>query len=422
MVWVQTPAVFAFRPWSVFHKGNPHMTDRPLRVLHFDHTARWSGGEIALLRMVEAMDPGLVDSTVLLAEDGPLRTALESGGTKVLVEPLAAEVRNARKESIDARSTGRVRAIGVVFSYVLRVARIARSLRADVIHTNSLKADLIGGFAGRLAGIPVVWHVHDHIEEPYLPRFAVVAFRLLVRILPRHVVGVSSSVLERIFPGGGDRGWRCGTVVHGGIDPEGGGSWPEAAPAPRHGNPPVIGIVGRLARWKGQHVFLEAARLLRERGIDARFVIVGTALFGEDDYAAELRRFVESSDLGAIVEFAGFSDRIPETLRTFDVCVHASISPEPFGQVVIEAMAAGVPVVAADAGGVKEIVEDGVSGLLVPPGDASALADAIAGLLSDRDRSDAIAGAGYARMASTFTAANTARKMERVLTHVARRR
>ncbi|MFM7322834.1 MAG: glycosyltransferase family 4 protein [Armatimonadota bacterium] len=398
------------------------MIDRPLRVLHLDHTARLSGGEIALARMLAAMDLDLVRPMVVLAEDGPLHAALASSGVAVEVEPMSADLREIRKDSVDFRVVAKVRAVGILLAYSVRIARLARAQKIDVIHTNSLKAAFYGALAGRMARIPVVWHIRDHIDPTYLPAPAVRAVRWMAGWLPSHVVANSASTLERVLPATGGREGARATVVHGGIDPPGGGSWPVEAPAPPHGDPPVVGIVGRIARWKGQHVFVDAARRLRDRGIVARYIIVGTALFGEEDYERELRAAVADAGMVDDIEFAGFSERVHETMRSLDVFVHASISPEPFGQVVIEAMAAGVPVVAANDGGVREIVEDGVSGVLVTAGDSLALADAIGGLLSDRPRADAIARAGYARMATRFSAQRTARRMERVFLDVHARR
>ena len=141
----------------------------------------------------------------------------------------------------------------------------------------------------------------------------------------------------------------------------------DSGPAPHSGDLRV-GILGRLDPWKGQHVFLDAfAAAFGDGGAEA--VIVGTKLFGDDGYLEELERQVKALGLEGRVEFRGFRDRVDDELRSLDVLVHASTIPEPFGQVVVEGMAAGLAVVAADAGGPAEVITHGVDGLLYPPGD-----------------------------------------------------
>jgi glycosyltransferase involved in cell wall biosynthesis len=135
-------------------------------------------------------------------------------------------------------------------------------------------------------------------------------------------------------------------------------------------------------------------------------------MFGEDEYEAELKRI--AAPLGDSVQFLGFRSDVPAVLRDLDIFVHASTTPEPFGQVVIEAMAEGVPVIASDGGGVREIVEHGVSGLRTPMGDAAGLADAIEQLLADPARGNRLARAAHERVRTHFTASQNARKIEAV--------
>ena len=115
----------------------------------------------------------------------------------------------------------------------------------------------------------------------------------------------------------------------------------------------------------------------------ARFVIIGAALFGEDGYEREIRQLSAQLGLEEVVEFAGFRPDVQCAIAELDLVVHASTTGEPFGQVIIEGMAAGKPVVATNGGGVPEIVEDGQTGILVPMGDAPALAEAICRVLAD---------------------------------------
>ena len=143
-----------------------------------------------------------------------------------------------------------------------------------------------------------------------------------------------------------------------------------------------------------------------------RFQIVGSALFGEDSLEGELRQLAGSLGIGERIEFMGFRKDVPEIISAGTLVVHASTVPEPFGQVIVQAMAAGKPVVATRGGGVLEIVDDGVSGLLVPMKDADAMANAICEILSDPVRARKMGEAGRERFLEKFTIEKTVEAVE----------
>ncbi len=130
-------------------------------------------------------------------------------------------------------------------------------------------------------------------------------------------------------------------------------------------------------------------------------VLVGSAMFGEDDYEAELRRQVERLGLVDRVRFAGFVEDVGSELDEADCVVHASVIAEPFGQVVVEAMAAGRAVIASDLGGPREVVTDGVDGLLCPPDDPAALAERLVRLARDPELRAALGRAAVVRARAT---------------------
>ncbi len=368
--------------------------ERKLRVVYLDHCARPSGGELALARLLPALEG--VEPHVVLAEEGPLVGILHQAGVSVEVLPMA---EGARRLSRDRVRPGRVggAAVGAASAYVLRLARRLRTLRPDLVHTNSLKAAVYGALAARLAGVPVVWHIRDRVAPDYLPAPAVAALRGLARVLPSHVIANSQATLACLPVAEGRA-----SVVPSPVE------LPREAPIagealmPRAGGPLTVGMVGRLAPWKGQDLFLRAFATAFPDGPE-RAVLVGEALFGEDDYAGELRSLSARLGLEGRVDWRGFRADVGAELRGLDVLVHASVVPEPFGQVVVEGMAAGLPVVAAGAGGPAETVTDGVDGLLYPPGDVGALAERLRLLASDPDLRARLGRAG-ARRAQAFSA------------------
>lgn len=386
-------------------------------VLFLDHTAKWSGGEIALLRTLQEMDTSRLRPVVALGEDGPFADHLRDSQIDVRIVPLGLSAREVRKGSLTPSALlGKVGVAGDYVRYVVVISRLAREVGASLIHCNSLKADLYGAFAGRKAKIPVLWHVRDHIDPSYLPGPVVRVFQNLAARMPAFVVCNSQSTLDKLFPPNNAK-WatRLGTcaVVHDGLT----NTDLAGVPAPLvsglwKNDPPRVGIVGRLVEWKGQHVFLEAARRVLETGAKAEFVLIGGALFGETDYEADLRK--QAAPLGEAVSFTGFRSDVPALLKNLDILVHASITPEPFGQVVTEGMAVGLPVIATNAGGVPEIITSGENGFLTPMGDDKALADALQTLLHDPTQAQTLAHQGWQHVRANFTARQTAKRLEAV--------
>ena len=395
--------------------------NRRRRILFVDHTATMGGGEIALLHLVTHLDHTRFIPVVLLCADGPLASRLIEAGIETHILPLAVSVAAARKDSLGGSTMLRGKDIARTLHYVEKVRRLIRALKIDLVHTNSLKADLIGGIAGRFALKPVIWHVRDRIEDDYLPHRVVRLFRLLCRFVPNFVVANSHATLSTLaLPGtkqsaaiysGVEFDGRM-RVVHDGINHIDHSNAAEAAQ--KSLGRARIGLVGRISPWKGQHIFLHAAALVLQQYPETKFQIIGAALFNENGYEEEIRALASSLDLNASVEFTGFRSDVPELIAGLDILVHASTTGEPFGQVVVEGMAAGKPVVATNGGGIPEIVQDGVTGLLVPMGDAERMAAAICSLLADPARAEEMGRCGQIRAKDHFAIELTARRVESV--------
>jgi glycosyltransferase involved in cell wall biosynthesis len=412
-----------------------HFDHRPdgsaaIRVLFFDHTAELGGGEIALWNLLVHINRAAVKPIVVLGADGPLAERLRSD-FETHVVALPSSVGGRKKDSLGVATLFQIPVMFATLAYVWRLRGFIRKNGVDVVHTNSLKGHIIGGIAGRLAGRPVVWHLRDRIEDDYLPRSVVRMVRALSRVIPTSIIAVSRATLRTVVSPGanaqGDQGTDSGVeasgrntnavVVHDGtvVRPlrgkEGGGKRSSCR----------IGLIGRISPWKGQHIFLQAAAQVLKRFPDARFVIIGAPLFGEDGYNSEIQQLPRNLGIAGAVEFAGFRNDIGDVIDELDMVVHASTVGEPFGQVIIEGMAAAKPVVATNGGGVPEIVNDGVTGILVPMGDAQAMADAMCALLSDPERAREMGILGRQRVLDHFTVARTAAKVEAVLGQTLRR-
>ncbi|MEN9856598.1 MAG: hypothetical protein RLZZ157_1724 [Pseudomonadota bacterium] len=170
-------------------------------------------------------------------------------------------------------------------------------------------------------------------------------------------------------------------------------------PTPR----PRVILPARLTAWKGQMVLIEALALLKERGLTAEVVLVGDAQ-GRDQYVARLKEACARLDLTDDVHFVGHCSDMPAAFALCDVAVTPSIEPEAFGRTAIEAQAMGLPVIASDLGGARETVAHGATGLLVPPNDPAALADALQQILTqDSATRRNMSAAGQARARALFS-------------------
>lgn len=354
------------------------------------HTAAPGGAERYLADLVRGAEPW----EAAFLGDGPVAEELSSSGAPVVV------LRGGdRLQSIGQGTSWRAGAAAIadLVRASLRIARIAREY--DVLVANSQKSLPVLVAAGVLARRPVVWVLHDLMTDPAFStvnRRVAVALSRCVR-----VVGVNSRATGAAFVAVGGQAAKV-RVVPNGFDTD------VPDPGPDHGRAlrelvglderPVVGLFGRLAPWKGQDVLLRALPSLP----DVQAVLVGGPLFGADDVERDLRALVDSLGLADRVRFLGHREDVPTLMAGVDVVVHCSTVPEPFGRVLVEAHLARRPLVATDGGGVREIVTDGVDGLVVPPGDPHALTASVRRLLADRDLGQRLADAGRGRSAGRY--------------------
>lgn len=382
---------------------------RRLRVLALDHTAEAGGAELALLRLCDAVSAD-VDVRVLLFADGPLVPAFAARRVPVRVAPLDPALARASREEIGSAGRGHLRRARAALRFQHVLYREIRAADPDVVHTNSLKADLLALLPAVLARRPLVWHVHDRVAADYLPRSLVLLVRAL-SWLPAALV-TNSAATAATLP-------RPSTVARPGLDAR----QVRVSPRPRPDGAPVVGLVGRISPTKGQRELVRAAPRILRRHPGATFRVVGAATFGEDDYEAAVRAEAVSLGVSSQVRWVGAVPDPTVELDRLTVLVHASPVPEPFGQVVVEAMARGVPVVATDAGGVPEIVGRGraATGVLVPPGDVEALADAVLDVVDRPDEAEERAARAWADVRERFSVRVTADAVTGVWRRVGRR-
>ena len=365
----------------------------PRRILFVDHAGVMGGAEFSLLDIISAF--GRQAAVVLLA-DGPFRTELERRGVSVVVDPLGAAAR--------VRKAGIVPSPAALWDLIGAARRLAgRARDADLLYANSQKAFVVAALAGWLARRPVVWHLRDILGPPHFSATNTRGVIWLANRCARSVIANSQATADAFVRSGGHAS-RVRVVHNGIVSTPFDSVTADAAIGARsklgaHEGMPLVAHVGRFHPWKGQQVLLRALALEPR----AQAWIVGAPLFGEEAFAEELQALARELNLGDRVRFLGMRDDVPLLLGAADIVVHSSIYPEPFGRVVVEGMLAGKPVIAANAGGVCEIARDGETALLVPPGDAAALARAIGSVIDDPARARAMALRGRDHARSRFT-------------------
>ncbi len=390
-----------------------------LRVLYIETAPQAGGSTISLFELVRHLDRELLQPAVLLCATNPYAARFSSLGVPVIRTALHCSLRapyypaplaRARSSTLAARMRAMpltrvlwragglaVRTATHTWPQARDIARTIRQSKTDLVHLNDAPALHKAGILGsRLAGVPCVCHVRSMPPLDALDR-------TLARFVG-HFIFISRAVETDQRRRG--LGTRPGTVIYNALDLSAYKQLPARETArQRFGLDPcasVVGMLGRIEPWKGHRDLLAALALLAPGHANLRCLIAGKADQDSAWYQDELRAQVRDLHLEGVVQFVGYQEDVRHFLAALDVLVHASVEPEPFGRVLIEGMAAGLPIVATNAGGVPEIVTDEGTGLLVPPGQPSVLAGAIGRLIADPTAGQAMGASGHQRARELF--------------------
>ncbi len=388
-----------------------------LRVLFVESSQGGvTGGSLTGLMPLFASLPARgIETTLVLHEPKRVVSEIERFGVSVLVVPrhklpkehplqgrqayekakevaqVAAGLRLARAYLTFARET---------LPSAIRLSRVMRRHQPHVVHlSNGFRTNADGIIAARLAGLPAICHVKAF--EKYGP-----VERRVARLV-RVGVCMSQAVLRHCQSAGVLA--QTMRVIYDSLDPASFvPSRPREAIRQELGiceSWPVIAVLGNIQEWKGQHVAVEATEVLARRMPRIACLVIGGVRRRSEEYAQALRQRVAEARLEAHVRFLGERSDVADLLDASDLLLHTSVRDEPFGRVALEAMAVAKPVVAARAGGMLEIVEEGRTGVLYQPGDALACAAAIGNLCADRARMAEMGKRGRMRLMERFAVA-----------------
>lgn len=342
--------------------------------LHIDTARSWRGGQNQVLLTVNGLRAIGHRAALVAHPDGELRRRSAEGLDLVPLAP---------RSEVD-------------LSAAWRLARVVKRLRPDVIHAHDPHGVAMAALAlsmGSMDSAPALVasrRVDFHLKSNSLSRWK---HRMVDCFI------CASEAIRQLLLTDGIAADRTVTV-HEGIDV----GHVEAAPPvnvhevlwlPHHA--PLIGAVGALVPHKGHRYLIEAMALIVREVPDARCVI-----FGEGELREHLERLVDEYHLGKHVLLPGFRTDVLGCVKGLDVFVMCSVT-EGLGTSLLDAMACARPIIASRTGGIPEVIEDGVTGILVPPRDGPALAGAVVTLLTDERRRQELAANGQARVRQRFT-------------------
>jgi glycosyltransferase involved in cell wall biosynthesis len=355
------------------------MSPRPILFIH--HANDMYGADIGLLHAVQSMDREKYFPIVILPSDMPtgmLSPELERLG----VEFHFADLGILRRKYLTPR------AILPLMLGILRGATFVRSMARNrgvaLVYINTF-VPVSGAIGGRLAGIPVLWHIREILALPRPIRWTMYE---ALRLCADRVVCISKAVRESVLkeaPGLADKSVVVYNAVSVPASSKDKGQEIELREElGLQQGALLVGMVGRISHWKGQEILVQAAALVLPSRPDVHFVAVGSYFADESYYLDKLKALIRTLGLESRFHLADYRSNVTDVYRALDIFVLPSVKPEPFGRVTVEAMTQGRAVIATNHGGTVELIEEGVTGILVPPADPNALASAIERLMADR--------------------------------------
>jgi glycosyltransferase involved in cell wall biosynthesis len=364
-----------------------------IRILYICHDGDLYGSQQSLNLILKHLPIERYQAYVSLARSGPLEVLLRQ-------IPHLTVLKHRRVQWVKHDPRSWLQQIGDIFALAVtalpRTWHLFNTIRREkinVVHTNST-VSLEGALAAALAGIPHIWHIRELFMEKS-PKFHMVLGRKISRWIIQHfsdtVICISEAVRDQFGPYLEQNPDQF-QVIHNALQLE------ENRPLLPQNDPQRVilrslalsalnladtrifrvGYIGRLSEGKGFHELLDAIILLKQRDIDVEVVVAGN--FVDEAYRQRITKAVRQAGLEEEIHFLGYQEDLTPLWEVMDVLVVPSRN-EPFGRVIIEAMANGVPCIAANSGGIPEIIDQGMTGLLYPPGDAHALAGMIEELM-----------------------------------------
>ena len=382
------------------------MTNDGKKMLFFSPASELGGAERSLIDLIKGLERIGIRAHVVLPRDGPLRNKLieQTQASIDCIKMPRALMRVSRKISPTVMLYLCIAVLQLPF-YIWRLRRVVRICMPDFVHSNGIKMHILLPWLVRGTNCDGIIHLRDFVTENRMIRFLIGrACRKVSR------VWANSKAVSNDFVSKGMRVHVIPNIVD--------VRKFSVAPIPARGRY-RLGCFGVLTPWKGQVIFLKLLKELQKVNSQFHGWIVGGEIYdttGETGYEMRLREFANNLKLGKKVSFKGFQRNVESLMQQCQFIIHTSLKPEPFGRVIIEAMASGRIVIAAKAGGPEEIITHMENGCLVPAGYVDAYVHCIEELLALPELKEKIARNARKTVLEHYTLDALCQELEAVLT------
>lgn len=340
------------------------------KVLFLHSSSELYGSDRSLLNLVKNLDKNKFSILVVLPEQGKLVDELRKlDNVNIIIRKIAV----LRRKNLSLK--GIITYIKNLISSILFLRKIIKVNDVDIVYTNT-SVVFPGGIIAKLLRKKSVWHVREIIENK-LERKIV---SLIVNMFSDVIIANSKSTADAI-----SKNKNKIRVIYNAVD-----SYDTSNNKSNSSNTINIGMAGRINRWKGQKLFVDLAEVICKTKENIKFQIAGDIYRGEDHILNELKRYISEKNLNDKVELLGQIENMGKFYNDIDIFVLPSIQPEPFGLVIIEAMANGLPVVATNHGGPIEIIDDNLNGYLVDYNDVTEMSIVVNKLIESKELRDKI--------------------------------
>ncbi len=377
------------------------------KILFVNPCADIGGAEMSMLLLLAGLAKKNYDLSLILPEDGLVADRAKALGVKVHIFPMRPlMIEQNIKQSIQDALTA--------VKQINAIRKLLANINPQIIHINSYRVGLTFTWASRSLGIPSVWHFRDIPSSP-------IKQKLIANLakFPTKSIAISNAVFQVL----NSRGTKNMQIVYNGVNVE---QFNQVTPKlfRQEMNLPSDAIllcsIGQLIPWKGHDFLIKAFAQLTENQKKYLIIVGGNVSpvwkmpDANRDFGIRLQELVKNYGIEEKVLFTGFRSDIPQILSDIDIYVHSATSPEPFGRVLIEAMAAKKPIVAPNWGGIPEIVGDGLTGLLYKPNNLASLKNTLVDIMKIRPKWEQMGEAGCKMVHEKFTVVQHVANMQQV--------
>ena len=343
--------------------------NKPIKVAILNHSTDLGGAEVSILTFLRNMDRSRFDVTVILPSLGPFSRSLDAIGIPIRIVHLPSGLVRLKRGKALRSFLVLIASLVTLKLFWLKLCIYLKRNDFNLILTNTVKAHLYGSIPARLCSLPLIWRFHDILSPPDFSPVLIRAISWFGKRFPEKILPVSNTAREHLIQNGVPE--QRVEVIFNGVNSELFELNKDFNDIRKEYRLPetvkLVGCIGRIIPQKGQKVLLRAIPGVLQRYPETFFLIIGDIFLGEEAYRKELLEIIEQNNLMKKVRLTGFREDMRDVLRSLDIVVFPSVAPEAFPLTILEAMILKKTVIASNIGGVKEIILEGVNGVLVEP-------------------------------------------------------